>query len=60
MTTLPPLPPRDRSEGGYAVRRPQVGDMLSGALRSAYGSGVGLPDDMQRALAKLNHMEMYH
>ena len=60
MTSLPPLHPRDRSEGGYSVRRPQAGDVLSGALRSAYGNGVGLPDDMQRLLVKLNHTSMQH
>ncbi len=60
MTTHPFLPQRSHSDGGYFVRGPQVGDILGGALRNAYGTGVGLPDDMQRVLTRLDRIPAHH
>lgn len=60
MTTLPPHSPRDRSEGGYVVRRPQIGDALGTTLRNAFSDHASLPDDMRQVLAKLNRCEILH
>ncbi|WP_156340049.1 hypothetical protein [Sphingomonas sp. Leaf17] len=60
MTTCPPSPTRSPGKESYVVRRPQVGDLLGATLCNAYVAVEGLPEDMARAIARLDRLPARH
>jgi hypothetical protein len=47
---------RQRGDGGYFVPRPRVTDAIGESLRFAYVERRGLPDELARALARLDRI----